>query len=112
MMERKHVEGREACPLLPGVEGVLTAQVTAALGLPPEAGPNSANLNYYPQGGGVGFHADDEPLFAGTERDTRIVSLSLGAPHTAPGQRDGLRNFQVKLILEYFAGNLFFRSLA
>ena len=29
MMERKHVEGREACPLLPGVEGVLTAQVTA-----------------------------------------------------------------------------------
>jgi alkylated DNA repair dioxygenase AlkB len=38
---------------------------------------NSCNLNYYPQGGGVGFHADDEYLFDGTMRPTCIVSLSL-----------------------------------
>ena len=38
---------------------------------------NSCNLNYYPQGGGVGFHADDEFLFDGTRRPTCIVSLSL-----------------------------------
>jgi len=38
---------------------------------------NSVNLNYYPQGGGVGFHADDEFLFDGLNRETRIISLSL-----------------------------------
>jgi len=38
---------------------------------------NSCNLNYYPRGGGVGFHADDEYLFDGTRRPTCIVSLSL-----------------------------------
>lgn len=38
---------------------------------------NSCNLNYYPQGGGVGFHADDEFLFDGLQRPTCIISLSL-----------------------------------
>ncbi|CAD7960676.1 unnamed protein product [Amoebophrya sp. A25] len=38
---------------------------------------NSVNLNYYPRGGGVGFHADDEFLFDGLNRDACIVSLSL-----------------------------------
>ena len=38
---------------------------------------NCCNLNYYPRGGGVGFHADDEFLFDSTNRPTRIVSLSL-----------------------------------
>ena len=41
--------------------------------------PNCCNLNYYPQGGGVGFHADDEYLFDGLNRPTFIVSLSLCA---------------------------------
>lgn len=41
---------------------------------------NSCNLNYYPQGGGVGFHADDEFLFDGLEQSVRIVSLSLASP--------------------------------
>jgi alkylated DNA repair dioxygenase AlkB len=38
---------------------------------------NAVNLNYYPQGGGVGFHADDEFLFDGLNRPTCILSLSL-----------------------------------
>jgi len=51
---------------------------------------NSCNLNYYPRGGGVGFHADDEFLFDGLERDVAIVSLSLC------GKNGGARLFQVK----------------
>eukprot|EP00392_Amoebophrya_sp_AT5.2_P007276 g7290.t1 len=46
---------------------------------------NAVNLNYYPRGGGVGFHADDEFLFDGLNRDTCIISLSLGA---VPTERD------------------------
>jgi len=42
--------------------------------------PNSANLNLYGDGSQiVGWHADDESLFAGTTDDCVIVSLSLGA---------------------------------
>mmetsp|Transcript_15927 Transcript_15927/g.28959 ORF Transcript_15927/g.28959 Transcript_15927/m.28959 type:complete len:321 (-) Transcript_15927:245-1207(-) len=41
---------------------------------------NSCNLNYYPRGGGVGFHADDEFLFDGLHRPVRIISLSLASP--------------------------------
>lgn len=41
---------------------------------------NCVNLNYYPRGGGVGFHADDEYLFDGINRETRIISLSLCSP--------------------------------
>merc|ERR1719401_2827963 len=40
--------------------------------------PNSCFLNLYEDGGGVGWHADDEPLFQGLRRDCPIVSLSLG----------------------------------
>jgi len=41
--------------------------------------PNCCNANYYEHGKeAVGWHADDEPLFASTERDVLIVSLSLG----------------------------------
>jgi len=64
---------------------------------------NSVNLNYYPQGGGVGFHADDEFLFNGLNQETRIVSLSLCSKNTtAAGGGDdeddnfGARKFQVK----------------
>lgn len=39
---------------------------------------NAVNLNYYPPGAGVGWHADDEFLFDGLQRETCIVSLSLG----------------------------------
>jgi len=49
-------------------------------GLGEEAWPNSVNLNLYRDGRqGVGWHADDEALFRGFERDCPIVSLSLGA---------------------------------
>ncbi|CAE7359206.1 unnamed protein product [Symbiodinium microadriaticum] len=42
--------------------------------------PNSCNLNLYESGGmSVGWHADDEQLFQGKQRDCRIISLSLGA---------------------------------
>lgn len=54
---------------------------------------NSCNLNYYPQGGGVGFHADDEFLFDGTRRETCIISLSLCSNN---GGKSGARNFMVK----------------
>mmetsp|Transcript_16856 Transcript_16856/g.32035 ORF Transcript_16856/g.32035 Transcript_16856/m.32035 type:complete len:290 (+) Transcript_16856:86-955(+) len=56
---------------------------------------NACNLNYYPPGAGVGFHADDEFLFDGLNRETCIVSLSL-----CRGLDDGLlagaRKFLVK----------------
>lgn len=53
---------------------------------------NSCNLNYYPRGGGVGWHADDEFLFDGLRRATCIVSLSL-----CRGGSGGARKFLVKL---------------
>eukprot|EP00929_Paragymnodinium_shiwhaense_P044499 TRINITY_DN22820_c0_g1_i1.p1 TRINITY_DN22820_c0_g1~~TRINITY_DN22820_c0_g1_i1.p1 ORF type:complete len:470 (+),score=96.10 TRINITY_DN22820_c0_g1_i1:660-2069(+) len=43
--------------------------------------PNSCNLNLYDEGNmSCGWHADDEDLFQGKHKDTRIISLSLGAP--------------------------------
>eukprot|EP00392_Amoebophrya_sp_AT5.2_P005278 g5287.t1 len=43
--------------------------------------PNSVNLNLYEDGSqGCGWHADDESLFDGTNRDCRILSISLGGP--------------------------------
>jgi len=53
---------------------------------------NSVNLNYYPRGGGVGAHADDEFLFDGLNRETRIVSLSLCGGKSG----EGTRKFEVK----------------
>ena len=38
---------------------------------------NACNLNYYPPGAGIGWHADDESLFTTTSGETCIVSLSL-----------------------------------
>ena len=52
---------------------------------------NSCNLNYYPQGGGVGFHADDEFLFDGLRRPTCIISFSL-----CSRSGGGARKFLVK----------------
>lgn len=54
----------------------------------PLAWPNSCNLNCYSDGtDALDWHADDEPLFAGRERDIRIISLSLGQE----------RNFEFRL---------------
>jgi len=51
------------------------------LQLPPEAWPDSVNLNLYEDGSEtLGWHADDEPLFGGLHSDCCIVSVSLGAP--------------------------------
>ncbi|CAE7781532.1 ALKBH3 [Symbiodinium pilosum] len=48
--------------------------------LPKDAWPNSANLNLYTEAWqSVGWHADDESLFMGRDRDCPIVSVSLGA---------------------------------
>lgn len=50
------------------------------LDLSDESLPNSVNFNLYDHGGhGVGWHADDEPLFRGKVQDARIISVSLGA---------------------------------
>ena len=51
---------------------------------------NSCNLNYYPKGGGVGFHADDEFLFDSLNIPACIISLSLC-------RYGGSRKFLVKL---------------
>jgi len=46
----------------------------------PESWPNSCNLNCYADGSdSLDWHADDEWIFDGRERDCRIISLSLGA---------------------------------
>ena len=58
---------------------------------------NSCNLNYYPQGGGVGWHADDEFLFDGRRRHTCIVSLSLCCKSGRTASRDhGARQFMIQ----------------
>uniref|UniRef100_A0A7S2IFB1 Fe2OG dioxygenase domain-containing protein n=1 Tax=Helicotheca tamesis TaxID=374047 RepID=A0A7S2IFB1_9STRA len=54
----------------------ITAHITRLCGLK-DGELNCVNLNYYPRGGGVGYHADDEFLFDGLRREVRIVSLSL-----------------------------------
>mmetsp|Transcript_9821 Transcript_9821/g.14369 ORF Transcript_9821/g.14369 Transcript_9821/m.14369 type:complete len:326 (-) Transcript_9821:100-1077(-) len=61
------------CPNMKNVLREITSVVENILGLE----FNCVNLNYYSRGSGVGFHADDEFLFDGLERDTLIVSLSL-----------------------------------
>ncbi|CAJ1353742.1 unnamed protein product [Effrenium voratum] len=48
--------------------------------LPKEAWPNCANLNLYTEAyQSVGWHADDESLFLGRDKDCPIISVSLGA---------------------------------
>jgi len=57
--------------------------------------PNSCNLNLYEDGGmSVGWHADDEDIFQGRQRDCPIISFSLGQTRSFelrlndPGQGD------------------------
>jgi hypothetical protein len=56
---------------------------------------NAVNLNYYPPGGGVGWHADDEYLWNAGQMPVCIVSLSL-----CRGPDDGLlagaRKFMIR----------------
>ncbi|CAE8618221.1 unnamed protein product [Polarella glacialis] len=48
-------------------------------GLPRDSWPNCANLNLYSEAcQSVGWHADDESLFMGKEKDCPIISVSLG----------------------------------
>jgi len=65
----------------------MTCRVARVLGIEP---PNSVNLNFYEAGGGYAFHADDEALFDGLNRDACIISFSLA------GDGDGDRWFEVK----------------
>ncbi|CAK9051783.1 unnamed protein product [Durusdinium trenchii] len=49
-------------------------------GIPEGEYPNSCNVNIYQDGSQeVGWHSDDEVMFQGLAKDTRILSLSLGA---------------------------------
>ena len=69
---------------------------------------NCVNLNYYPSGGGIGFHADDEYMFDGLNRNTKIISLSLCCTTTTTStclqkpnnnynnKNWGARKFQIK----------------
>lgn len=66
----------------------ITQAVIAATGC---TSLNCCNLNYYPQGGGVGWHADDEFLFDARRRPTCIVSLSLCSSSSG-----GARKFMVR----------------
>jgi len=72
----------------------ISARVAEVCGVASDP-PNSVNLNFYPPGGGVGWHSDDEPLFDGLKRETAIISLSL----CERGGVDGLGNrwFEVRL---------------
>ena len=77
----------------PKMKAILQEITTAVSKIVGGQVPNSCNLNYYPRGGGVGFHADDEFLFDGLQRDVRIISLSL----CPPGPKGfGARKFQVR----------------
>lgn len=75
---------------------------TGGQNTPPEF--DCCNLNYYPRGGGVGFHADDEFLFDGLRRPVRIVSLSL-TPPSSDKSGFGARKFQVRRKQEGEDGN-------
>ena len=101
-----------ASPRMTGVLREITSEVSRVVGCLGGGGGgggggkvfNSVNLNYYPGGGGVGFHADDEFLFDGINRPTRIVSLSLcgrrrdydGGGDVEGTEHSGERVFQVK----------------
>ena len=58
----------------------ITSVVAALVGIPSDQLPNACNANWYADGTQmVGWHADDEPLFAADGQHSVIISLSLGA---------------------------------
>ena len=83
-------------PELSAVISAISRRVAVACGV--EASPpNSCNLNYYPPGGGVGWHADDEPIFGSSEDEKLIISLSLAAPADGrASEADGQRSFELR----------------
>lgn len=55
--------------------------------------PDSCNLNWYKDGSmSVGWHADDEKLFQGRQKDIRIISVSLGHTRTFELRLDDLES--------------------
>ena len=62
----------------------ILSKIMPLLGIENKSGwPDSCNLNLYKDGNdGVGWHADDEALFQGTQQKINIISLSLGAART------------------------------
>jgi len=76
----------------------ITDEVCRACGLNDR--PNACNANYYADGAqAVGWHADDEPLFAAKKNDALIISLSLGAARTFEVRPNGGGPSQVRLRL-------------
>jgi hypothetical protein len=65
----------DATSALASTISAITSRVAGACGLT-STPPNSCNLNYYPPGGGVGWHADDEMLFGGHGEPKLIVRSS------------------------------------
>jgi len=92
--------GRTSWPALPMEKWFLdiTDSVCKACGLTER--PNCCNANFYKDGDQlVGWHADDEPLFAATQQDALIVSLSLGAPRTFELLANGEDNQNVSRVV-------------
>ena len=66
---------------MPSFLSRITQQVSSRCGL--ERIPNAVNANLYRNGRDtVGWHADDELLFDSVERDSLVMSLSLGQQRT------------------------------
>lgn len=68
----------------------ITERIAAVCGLEGTP-PNSCNLNYYPEGGGVGWHADSEPIFGSDADEKLIISLSLSSSPAT-----GKRHFDIR----------------
>ena len=93
---------REISVVVAAACGLPTCLSPATTAAPDASWPaiNAVNLNYYPCGGGVGWHADDEFLFDSLRRDTAIISLSLCS---APDK--GRRLFQIRLKAAFRQGD-------
>ena len=92
-------QNRATCPTFRRIVQDITEYVQDATGQT----FNACNLNYYPTGAGIGWHADDEALWDPFHRPVTIVSLSL-----CRGPDDGLlagaRRFMIRC-QEYHPGD-------
>ncbi|OEU12068.1 hypothetical protein FRACYDRAFT_244294 [Fragilariopsis cylindrus CCMP1102] len=100
---QKQIQSKEMINVLQEI----TEVVSSNLGQEEEE-LNCVNLNYYPSAGGIGFHADDEYMFDGLNRNTKIISLSLCCTTTTTStclhkpnnnyknKNWGARKFQIK----------------
>ena len=82
---------RSTCPIFARTIREIAAHVQDAMGCQ----FNACNLNYYPTGAGLGWHADDEFLWNAYHEPVTIVSLSLcrGADD---GILAGARKFMIR----------------